>query len=114
MFTYEIIENGYRILKDDLVLINQTCSPNKGTKLNDKDTKNIAKFIIKKLEKGKSPIVTLEEELAITQGITEEGLEELANKLDANSRLDILNKQLNECKQSIAELTTLATVVTSK
>ncbi|NFQ84189.1 DUF4907 domain-containing protein [Clostridium sporogenes] len=112
MYSYKLIDGGYEILKNDLIIIKQDFSPNRGTnvKLNKVESENIAKFTVKKLELGKDPCLSLDNELILIQGLTDEGMNQLLSKPDASSRIDSMSVELESVKKAMAEMMNLIAI----
>jgi len=62
ILTYNLIDGGYEILRNGKVIVRQPLSPNFNKKLTEEEAKNIAIYLIDKLEQGKFPLLSLEEE----------------------------------------------------
>ena len=63
ILTYNLIDGGYEILRNGKVIVRQPLSPNFNKKLTEEEVKNIAIYLIDKLEQGKFPLLSLEEEI---------------------------------------------------
>ena len=63
-YTYALIDGGYEILRNGKVIVRQPLSPNFNKILTEEEAKNIATYLIDKMEKGKFPLLSLEEEIA--------------------------------------------------
>lgn len=88
MFTYKLIDGGYEIYKNGVLFITQPFYPNNKGKINNNQCEVFAKLVIKKLERGLSPFVELEEEdsLKSNPNKTEKQLKDMIDKWELKAK----------------------------